>query len=121
MAAVVDFLSWIFLVAGGLFCVIGMIGVLRLPDMFARLHGASVTDTLGAGFIIVGLVLQSGFTLVTAKLIIIMGLILLTSPVTTHALAQAALHAGIRPKLAHDETGGHIAGAGAGEDEPSNS
>jgi len=119
MSAVVDILSWFFLVAGGLFCVIGMIGVIRLPDMFARLHGASITDTLGAGFIIIGLVLQSGFTLVTAKLIIIMGLILLTSPVATHALAQAALHAGIRPKLDHDETGGRI--AGAGEDEPSNS
>jgi multicomponent Na+:H+ antiporter subunit G len=119
MAAVIDILSWFFLVAGGLFCVIGMIGVIRLPDMFTRLHGASVTDTLGAGFIIIGLIMQAGFTLVAAKLIIIMGLILLTSPVATHALAQAAHHAGLRPKLAHDETGGHI--AGAEEDEPSNS
>ena len=123
MAVIVDILSWIFLVAGGAFCVIGMIGLIRMPDLFARLHGASVTDTLGAGFIIAGLVLQAGLTLVSAKLIIVMGLILLTSPVATHALAQAALHAGIRPKLAHDETGGHIAGAaaGAGKDEPSNS
>ena len=117
MTVVVDILSWIFLVAGGAFCIIGMIGIIRLPDMFARLHGASVADTLGAGFIIIGLVLQADSPLVAAKLIIIMGLILLTSPVATHALAQAALHAGIRPKLAHDETGGHI----AGEDEPSNS
>jgi multicomponent Na+:H+ antiporter subunit G len=117
MAVVIDTLSWIFLVAGGGFCIIGMIGLVRLPDLFTRLHGVSVTDTLGAGFIIVGLVLQEGFTFVTAKLIIIMGLILLTSPVATHALAQAAFHAGIRPKLDHDETGGHI----AGEDEPSNS
>ena len=117
MAVIIDILSWIFLVAGGVFCVIGMIGLVRMPDLFTRLHGASVTDTLGAGFIIIGLGLQAGFTLVTAKLIIVMGLIMLTSPVATHALAQAALHAGVRPKLAHDETGGHI----AGEDEPSNS
>lgn len=110
MALLIDILSWIFLVAGGAFCIIGMIGLIRLPDMFTRIHGVSVTDTLGSGFIITGLILQSGFTLVTAKLIIIVGLILLTSPVATHALAQAALHAGIRPKLAHDETGGHIAG-----------
>lgn len=87
-----------------------MIGLIRLPDLFTRLHGASVTDTLGAGFIVIGLILQSGFTLVTAKLIIIMGLILLTSPVATHALAQAALHAGILPKLDNDETDGHITG-----------
>ena len=117
MSLIVDILSWMFLVAGGIFCVIGMIGLIRMPDVFSRLHGASVTDTLGAGFIIIGLVLQVGVTLVAAKLIIIMGLILLTSPVATHALAQAAFHAGIRPKLSHDETGGHI----AGEDEPSNS
>ncbi len=117
MATVIDILSWFFLIAGGAFCVIGMIGVIRLPDMFARLHGASITDTLGAGFIVIGLILQAGFTLVAAKLIIIMGLVLLTSPVATHALAQAAFHAGVRPRLTHDETGGHI----AGEDEPSNS
>jgi multicomponent Na+:H+ antiporter subunit G len=117
MAVIVDILSWIFLVAGGVFCMIGMLGLIRMPNLFTRLHAASVTDTLGAGLIIIGLVLQAGFTLVAAKLIIIMGLILLTSPVATHALAQAALHAGYRPKLAHDETGGHI----AGEDEPSNS
>ena len=117
MAAIIDIVSWTFLVAGGLFCIIGMAGIIRMPNLFARLHAASVTDTLGAGFIIFGLVLQAGFTLVTAKLIIIMGLILLTSPVATHALAQAALHAGYRPKLSHDETGGHI----AGEDEISNS
>lgn len=117
MGAIVDIASWIFLVAGGLFCVIGMIGVIRLPDMFARLHGASITDTLGAGFVIIGLILQAPSTLVAAKLVIIMGLILLTSPVATHALAQAAFHAGVRPRLRHDETGGHI----AGEDGSSNS
>ena len=110
MEVIIDLLSLLFLVLGGFFCITGMIGLIRFPDFFTRLHGASVTDTLGAGFIIVGLVLQSGFTLVTAKLIIVMGLILLTSPVATHALAQAALHAGILPKLDHDETGGHIAG-----------
>ena len=112
-----DILSWIFLVAGSGFCLIGGLGLLRMPDVFTRLHAVSVIETLGMGFIILGLILQAGFTLVAAKLIIIAALILLTSPVATHALAQAALHAGIRPQLDHDETGGHI----AGEDEPSNS
>lgn len=110
MEVIINLLSWLFLLSGGFFCITGMIGLIRLPDLFTRLHGASVTDTLGAGFIVIGLILQSGFTLVTAKLIIIMGLILLTSPVATHALAQAALHAGILPKLDNDETDGHITG-----------
>jgi len=117
MAQFIDILSWMFLMAGGAFCVIGTVGLLRMPDMFTRLHGASVVDTLGMGFIILGLILQAGFTLVGVKLIIIAALVLLTTPVATHALAQAALHAGIRPKLDHDETGGHI----AGEDASSNS
>ena len=117
MAMALDILSWIFLVAGSGFCLIGGLGLLRMPDVFTRLHAVSVIETLGRGFIILGLILQAGFTLVAAKLIIIAALILLTSPVATHALAQAALHAGIRPQLDHDETGGHI----AGEDEPSNS
>lgn len=113
MALAIDILSWVFLVAGGIFCIIGTVGLLRLPGVFARLHGASVVDTLGMGFIIIGLILQAGFTLVAAKLVIIAALVLLTTPVATHALAQAALHAGIRPQLDHDETGGHIAGDGA--------
>jgi len=110
MALAIDILSWFFLLAGGVFCLIGALGMIRMPDMFTRLHAASIIDTLGMGFIILGLILQAGLTLVTAKLIIVAGLVLLMSPVATHALAQAALHAGIRPKLAHDKTEGHIAG-----------
>ncbi|MBN42767.1 MAG: sodium:proton antiporter [Alphaproteobacteria bacterium] len=117
MEAALDILSWLLLVAGGLFCVIGTIGMLRMPDMFTRLHAASIIDTLGMGFLILGMLLQAGFTFVAAKLIILAALVLLTTPVATHALAQAALHAGIRPKLSYDETGGHI----AGEDASSNS
>jgi multicomponent Na+:H+ antiporter subunit G len=97
MDLVLDIASWILLVAGGLFCVVGSIGLIRLPDVFARLHGASVSDTLGVGFLILGMALQAGFTLVTLKLFVILFLIGLTSPVATHALAQAALHAGVRP------------------------
>jgi multicomponent Na+:H+ antiporter subunit G len=97
MSAIVDMASWALLVAGGLFCVIGGIGMVRLPDVFARLHGASVIDTLGVGLLIAGMALQAGFTLVTLKLFIILFLIGLTSPAATHALAQAALHAGIKP------------------------
>ena len=48
MTIVVDILSWIFLVAGGAFCIIGMIGIIRLPDMFAR-PGVSVVAILDLG------------------------------------------------------------------------
>ena len=67
MALVIDILSWALLLAGCAFMVIGGIGILRLPDVFTRLHAASLTDTAGAGLIALGLMLQSGFTLVTVK------------------------------------------------------
>jgi multicomponent Na+:H+ antiporter subunit G len=102
MSALIDLASWACLVAGGIFCVIGTIGMLRMPDFYTRMHAASVTDTLGAGLVLLGLVLQAGITLVTVKLLIIGMLILFTSPAATHALARAALTRGIRPLLAEE-------------------
>ncbi|MGA8006864.1 MAG: monovalent cation/H(+) antiporter subunit G [Burkholderiales bacterium] len=103
MSVLVDILSWILLVAGGAFCIIGALGLVRMPDFFTRMHAASVTDTLGAGLILLGLMLQAGFTLVTVKLIVLGLLIFFTSPTATHALAQAALARGLQPLLAQAE------------------
>ena len=91
------------LVGGGFFCVAGGVGLLRLPDFYTRLHGASVTDTLGAGLILLGLILQAGFTLVAAKLAVIGLLIFFTSPAAAHAIARAALGRGLKPLLAGEE------------------
>lgn len=99
-----DWLSWPLLVAGGAFCVIGAVGVLRMPDLYTRMHAASLVDTLGAGLILLGLMLQAGLTLVTVKLIVIGVLIFFTSPTATHALARAALERGVEPQLAKGET-----------------
>ena len=104
MSAAIDVLSWACLVAGGAFCVIGAVGLLRMPEFFARIHAASVTDTLGAGLILAGLALQAGFTLVTVKLAMIGVLILFTSPTATHALAKAGLARGLKPLLAEDRS-----------------
>lgn len=97
MNALIDLLSWACLLAGGVFCVIGAIGLIRMPSLFTRLHAASVTDTLGAGLILSGLVLQAGLTLVTVKLAVLALLILFASPTATHALAKAALARGVDP------------------------
>jgi len=103
VSAAIDALSWVLLVGGGAFCVIGALGLVRMPDFFTRMHAASVTDTLGAGLMLAGLILQAGFTLVAVKLIAIGLLILLTSPAATHALAQAALARGVKPLLAEED------------------
>ena len=103
MSILIDILSWVLLLAGGAFCIIGALGLVRMPDFFTRMHAASVTDTLGAGLILLGLMLQAGFTLVTVKLIVLGLLIFFTSPTATHALAQAALARGLQPLLAQAE------------------
>lgn len=103
MNIAVDIASWIFLSAGGFFCIVGGLGLLRMPDFFTRMHAASVTDTLGAGLILAGLMLQSGLTLDAVKLAVIGLLIFFTSPAATHALAKAALGRGLKPLL-HEES-----------------
>jgi multicomponent Na+:H+ antiporter subunit G len=97
-----DLASWACLGAGGFFAVVGGVGMLRMPTFFTRMHAASVTDTLGAGLILLGLALQSGVSLVTAKLAVIALLIFFTSPVATHALAKAALARGVDPVARED-------------------
>jgi multicomponent Na+:H+ antiporter subunit G len=103
MSAALDLASWILLVAGGLFCLVGGVGVLRMPDFYTRLHAASVTDILGAGLVLLGLFLQAGWSLAAVKLLVIGLLIFFTSPAATHALAKAALGRGLEPLLARGE------------------
>lgn len=97
--------GWGLLIAGSVLLVIGAIGIVRLPDVFARMHGAGIIDTLGAGSILLGLMVQAGFTGVTIKLVLILVFILFTSPTTTHALARAALAGGVTPRLDGQEDG----------------
>lgn len=100
MSLVLDIISWVSLALGGIFCVIGAIGLLRMPDFFTRMHAASVIETLGAGLILLGLCLQAGWTLIMVKLLMLGVLILFASPTATHALAKAALIRGLKPLLA---------------------
>ena len=100
MSIAVDSLSWICLVAGGAFCVVGALGLVRMPDFYTRMHAASVTDTLGAGLMLLGMALQAGFSLITVKLVMLGLLLLFASPTATHALAKAALARGLQPLLA---------------------
>ncbi len=100
---IVDIASWTCLVIGSFFCIVGGVGLLRLPDFFSRMHGTGVSDTLGAGFVLVGLMLQGGLTLVTAKLVMILAILLLTSPTGSHAVAKGARMAGLQPLLSQED------------------
>jgi multicomponent Na+:H+ antiporter subunit G len=96
----VNLASWVLIAAGSTFCMVGALGLLRMPDFFTRMHAASLIDTLGAGLLLLGMILQAGFTLVTAKLLMIALLLFFTSPTATHALARAARARGVEPLLA---------------------
>lgn len=90
--------SWFFIVLGCVFVVIGAFGTLRFPDFWSRLHAASITDSAGVILLLVGMCLQAGFTLVMVKLVIIGIFLFITGPTSTHAVANAALVSGVRPK-----------------------
>ncbi|MDA8743444.1 monovalent cation/H(+) antiporter subunit G [Rubripirellula amarantea] len=88
------------LIAGSVFSIIGGIGICRLPDFYSRMHGAGITDTMGAGLILIGLVFKAGLiSLVAFKLLVILFFLLVTSPSACHALAHSAIASGLRPQL----------------------
>ncbi|MEP7283537.1 MAG: monovalent cation/H(+) antiporter subunit G [Rubrivivax sp.] len=103
MTAVLDALSWVCLLGGGFFCIVGAVGLLRMPDFYTRMHASSVIETLGAALILLGLLLQAGLTLVAVKLLMLGLMILFVSPTATHALARAAMVRGLKPLLGAKE------------------
>jgi multicomponent Na+:H+ antiporter subunit G len=100
--SLVDAVSWLFIGAGSFFLLVGAIGLVRMPDFYTRVHAGSVTDTLGAGLLLLGLIVQAGVSLLALRLALLGLLFFFTGPVVTHALAQAALRAGVAPHLAED-------------------
>ncbi len=104
MSLLADIFSWLFILLGSAFVLIGAIGLIRFPDVYTRMHAASITDTLGVDLIILGMIVQSGLTLVSLKLVLIIMFLFFANPTATHALAQAALGSGLKPQLAEDRT-----------------
>ncbi len=90
-------LGWLFLLAGSAFVLAGGVGLLRFPDFYSRIHAAGITDTMGAWLIVVGLMFSAGWTLVTAKLLMLLLFLVITSPLASHALAKAAYVRGLKP------------------------
>jgi multicomponent Na+:H+ antiporter subunit G len=101
---VLDILSWVCLLGGAIFLLIGAIGVLRFPDFYTRLHAVSICDTLGAGLVLIGLMLQGGLSLETVKLILMFYFMIFTGPTAVHALAEAALQGKLKPLVDNRES-----------------
>lgn len=99
MDLALDIATWILLLAGSILLLITGYGLLRLPDLYTRIHAGGMADTLATFLIFIGLALQSGFSLVTVKLLLIIVFVFFTSPTSSYALAQASFVAGLKPKL----------------------
>ena len=97
-----DALVWIgggLVVMGVVFTLLGAVGVLRFPDLYTRIHAASLTDTGGASLVLLGLALISGLNAETLKLGLVWAFIMLTTPVAASALANAAYGSGHKPRI----------------------
>lgn len=92
MTALIHGLSAVLVLTGCLFCLIGALGIMKMPSFITRVHAASLIDSFGAILIICGLILYAGFTLTTVKLIMILVFLLLTGPTAIHALVNTAIH-----------------------------
>jgi multicomponent Na+:H+ antiporter subunit G len=103
MSVLIEWLSAIFLLAGGFLCITGGVGILRMPDFFTRVHAAGVTETLAAPLLLFGLMLQMEWSLELVKVLMILIFVLATNPTATQAMAKAALHGGQKPLVADEK------------------
>ena len=90
MSMLVEVLSWLCILIGSFLLLTGSLGLIRLPDFWSRLHGASISDTGGVLFLILGMMLQVTTIWVFFKLLAIAIFIFISSPTASHAIANAA-------------------------------
>lgn len=99
MDMIINISGGLCLFIGSFLCISGGIGILRFPDFYTRMHAVGVTDTLGSGMMLMGLMFYSPDFLTFSKLVMILLLTLLIGPTTSHVLAKAAMYNGLMPEL----------------------
>jgi multicomponent Na+:H+ antiporter subunit G len=92
----IEVIGFIFIIVGLVFDVFGALGLVRLPDVYNRLQAATKCVTLGTCGILFGVFLISGFTASGMKALLCIVFLVLTSPVTAHAIARGAHKAGVK-------------------------
>ena len=102
MSLMISILSGAFTGVGVIALIVGSLGLVRLPDLYSRTHAVGMMDTAGVGFIILGLIIYEGLTLISFKLALIGIFLFFTSPIATHAVAQVAYRSGLKPLVDDD-------------------
>jgi|TARA_B110000438_G_C15801698_1_gene645450 multicomponent Na+:H+ antiporter subunit G len=92
-----NILAIIFIVAGLFFMIVSAVGVVRLPDVFSRSHAVSLTDSLGAFLMLVGIAFHEGLGTNMLKILVVLALLYILNPVIAHATVRAALRSGLKP------------------------
>ncbi|MHA7772151.1 monovalent cation/H(+) antiporter subunit G [Roseibium sp. M-1] len=97
MTAAVEIITGIMLIIGASFSLIASIGIIRLKDVYMRMHAASKAGTLGSGVMLLALAVHAGDLAVVTRAIAGVVFFLLTAPISAHLLAKAAYAAGYQP------------------------
>lgn len=98
-------LAGVFLVVGFFFIFSGVVGILRLPDFYTRLHAMGKCDTLGVSLMTLGTAILVGLSLNGVKVLLVIVFVSLANPTATHALGRAAYRAGLVPWAAKRSEG----------------
>ncbi len=96
MGVIIDFIVIALLILGIFFFTVGVIGLIRFPDVYSRMHATTKCDTLGAGLVLFALILAQPFTVASAKIFFIILFIWITNPTTAHIIAKAAYKTDIK-------------------------
>ncbi len=87
----------VLMLGGVFFLTVSSIGLLRLPDFYARTHAVGKSETLGAILTLSGLAVYNGWELSTFKILFILIFVMIANPTATHAISRAALRSGLPP------------------------
>ncbi len=90
MQIFVEIVSSLLIIAGTFFFFVGVVGLIRMPDVFSRMHATTKCDTMGAGLIYFGLIIWQGLTFTTLNILLILVFIWITNPTAAHYIAKSA-------------------------------
>ena len=92
-----EIIMLVLILIGSAFTVLAGVGIVRLPDVFIRMHAATKVGTLGSGLIIAGFAVHFADQGVVVRCVLIVFFLLLTAPIGAHMIGRAALRIGIVP------------------------
>ena len=90
-----ELLVSVFLLIGGLLSLAAAVGVIRLPDLFTRMHAATKTGTVGVASISIAMMIYFAELTVTSRGILVIMFFLLTAPIAAHMIGRAAYRSGV--------------------------